>query len=148
MTQLDTVGQSLTGVVDRENRIFLPDEYDQIHRDMIPFIGFQKQGVLMEKLQDAKRKMDHLMSIKIENGQIVETATKPPEGGMHVNMRLRDQLTILENFAQFLPDVEILVNAHDGPRVFVHHQTRQDLADCALGVSDCMSQYAMSAGPC
>lgn len=97
-----------------ENNVQLVDEYDQIHRDLLPFWGLAPQ-VLRGRATRAIRTDNFLMAVRIRNGKVdsVERGNEWQQeaiGGM------------IEKFVRYLPDMDLAFNLHDEARVVLPHE--------------------------
>jgi hypothetical protein len=113
----------------RRNKIILPDEYDQINRDIYPFFAYKKQGIFKQKL-DATFQMPDTFSISVIDGEIItnKTFSEEARGGM---VRMSNQLDLLKPFAKYLPNVSVVFSVHDTPRIYPQYEHRLDMLKCA-----------------
>lgn len=114
----------------KERNVQLIDEYDTIHDSLIPFWGV-RPDVLRHRVQEAlgfsgrDAHQNYLMSIIIREGAIVDVK----EGS-----RWQQEATsaMMNDFIQYLPDMDLAFNIHDEPRVVLPHEDLQRLVEKAL----------------
>ncbi|KAF7366902.1 CAP10 domain-containing protein [Mycena sanguinolenta] len=94
----------------------LIDEYDQIHRDFVPWYQLaERNPTHFQRMVDAGRELmlrdpKGMATIKISNGEVhMPSYTGSAFDG--------DWKNTLKKFAHILPDMEFLINGRDEPRV-------------------------------
>ncbi|OCF46102.1 hypothetical protein I317_00192 [Kwoniella heveanensis CBS 569] len=107
----------------REHNVQLPDEYDQIQKDLRPFRALSPRG-LRTRLQEAAQLQDTFV-IRIQRG-IVRTETLYKAEGIH-DKRMQHQLELLRPIAESLPDLQVVWSVHDTPRTMISHSHRMEL---------------------
>jgi hypothetical protein len=140
----------------QQHGVQLPDEYDQIYRDIAPFWGIRPADVW--KLQAEYEAEIELGTYTIGNGEgfgpieVVNTSLTP-DGNNVAEQRSNDQLAILgpvkqwippfrATFTVSIPKLPILLRAinalqyHDGPNLFAGHDLRSE-AIAAAAVREC-----------
>ncbi|KAI5451156.1 hypothetical protein NCC49_002032 [Naganishia albida] len=117
-----------------DNNVQLPDEYDQINRDLEPFRGMKPQYL-------------HSLQPEWENsrGTYVLECNAPSKPGCHLAKktfdnagdervgveRAHEQLGLLKDVEKFLPHLRVTFSGHDGPAQMVGHEYRSSLEDAA-----------------
>lgn len=103
----------------------LLDDFDQVYDDIRPFWGLSPQAIRSRiKIASALADDDQfgLAVLRVRNGQVPDHTDS--------NWRLRDFAKLTSRYASFLPNMDILINTHDQPRVVVPHaQMSAHLAD-------------------
>jgi hypothetical protein len=91
------------------------DDFDQIHKDLLPFRALPPGRIrdLTQKL--ATNPFNDIGAISIRNGTPrVQEGIKPTHAWMVLGAA-----KMIENFAQYLPDMDLAFNLNDEPRVAV-----------------------------
>lgn len=93
------------------------DEYDELDRWFEPFrrVGAQTLKDYIRKAMKGRDASPAICKIAVKNHQFEYVASNPDEGFWHQ----REFDTLLKPLAKYLPDLEILVNEWDEPRVLV-----------------------------
>ena len=103
----------------RDREVYIIDDFDQIQDDLRPFWGVSPR-VLRSRLQELNtgpKYRDGLAILSIRNGSIPKVNYAP--GVVAYNWRLRDLTSLVSGFCEYLPDMDIVLNTHDQPRVVV-----------------------------
>ncbi|KAJ7467882.1 glycosyl transferase family 90-domain-containing protein [Mycena galericulata] len=104
----------------RENECLI-DEYDQIHRDFAPFYQLAKEdpGFFQKKIDRGSAKMledpKGMTTIKIKDGEVHMP-------GYQGTSYFGDWPRMLGRFAQYLPDMDFILNGRDEPRVVFNYR--------------------------
>ncbi|WVQ96174.1 hypothetical protein IAU59_003277 [Kwoniella sp. CBS 9459] len=107
----------------RENDVQLPDEYDQIHKDLHPFRALSPRD-LKARVQEAAQLHDTFV-IRVQRGTVrTETLYKPE--AIH-DKRMQHQLELLRPIAESLPDLQVVWSVHDTARTMISHAHRMEL---------------------
>lgn len=97
----------------RDNKVILVDNYDQINRDILPFLGLPSQPV-----HDRSRKMiedrssfhyRNSYTILIKDGRVSEVV-----GAQRKDGRTGQHIDLIANFVHMLPDMNVTITNHDG----------------------------------
>ncbi|KAJ9094728.1 hypothetical protein QFC21_005886 [Naganishia friedmannii] len=118
----------------QENNVQLPDEYDQINRDLEPFRGMWP--AYLHSLQPEWEDMP---------GTYVLECNAPEKPGCHLAKttfseageervgveRAHEQLGLLKDIEEHLPRLRVTFSGHDGPAQMVGHEYRSSLEDAA-----------------
>jgi Glycosyl transferase family 90 len=96
-----------------ENGVHLIDEYDAIHEFLLPFWAFSP-ATLRQRVKEALGADDFVMALFVRAGS-VKSVERGPEWKKNA---IKDAV---QTFASFLPDMDLMFNLHDEPRVVVPH---------------------------
>ncbi|KAL9055556.1 MAG: hypothetical protein Q9162_003453 [Coniocarpon cinnabarinum] len=97
------------------NNVHIYDNYDMIHDTMLPFWSL-KPSTLRRRVQAIHANEDSFVIwLEIRDGQINRM-----EGGLPWQRIAISGM--IEDFVQYLPDLDIAFNGHDEPRVVVPHE--------------------------
>lgn len=99
-----------------ERKVVLIDEYDQINRDIVPFLALSKD-LLAERIRKEENDV-FTLTLVIKNGALEIAGAKKDLA------RGKDQADLIRPFLKFLPDVNITMSAHDGPSVLLDRKLR------------------------
>ena len=121
-----------------ENEVILIDDYDQIYRDMLPFLGLPSTPLRQRSAEIITDTGNFLhggsFTFKVEGGAIADIS-----GGAKEHTRMKAQLSLMERFVQYLPDMNITIWAHDAPMLHIAGEKRKELEDLAIaGKSGCI----------
>ncbi|KAJ9115819.1 hypothetical protein QFC22_004960 [Naganishia vaughanmartiniae] len=119
----------------QENNVQLPDEYDQINRDLEPFRGMWP--AYLHSLQPEWEEMP---------GTYVLECNAPEKPGCHLAKttfseageervgieRALEQLGLLKDVEEYLPHLRVTFSGHDGPAQMVGHEYRLRLVGQAF----------------
>ncbi|TXT03887.1 hypothetical protein VHUM_04310 [Vanrija humicola] len=107
-----------------DNNVQMPDEYDQIERDMAPFYALHPKD-LRDRIDMHSGDKD-TYTIKITNGKISTTAQYKDEAIHHA--RLKSQLELIQDVAQWIPDMKAIYTVHDTPMSLIDWDHRVEIA--------------------
>jgi hypothetical protein len=93
----------------------LIDEFDIIYHALLPFWGISPRSIRKRTRQDLGYKDNMLMGWSIRAGKPIYTVFG--ERYQREGMKM-----IIDQFAQWLPDMDMAFNVHDEPRVVVAHE--------------------------
>nr|XP_018260022.1 uncharacterized protein I303_08094 [Kwoniella dejecticola CBS 10117]OBR82180.1 hypothetical protein I303_08094 [Kwoniella dejecticola CBS 10117] len=109
-----------------ENNIPLPDEYDQIHRDLLPFRALSPKD-LNNRIKQAS-KLSDTYTLRVKKGSIRTNVFYSAD--IHgADERLEQQTELLRPIARFLPDLQAVWSVHDTPRTIIGWDYRRELAE-------------------
>ncbi|MCJ1404807.1 capsule-associated protein CAP1 [Xylographa trunciseda] len=118
-----------------EREVQLIDEFDGIYHFLLPFWGLEP-SVIRERTREALGREDNFfLGISIRDSQL--RTTGKGQGWHQVNetvllgFQVDGILGMIENFAKWLPDMDLAFNAHDEPRVIVPHEDLEVLLETA-----------------
>jgi len=104
----------------QKHKVQLPDEYDQIHRDLEPF-----WGISPEDLQAAQAELEaaaNTYTFASQNGKFVlaiSNLQSTPEHQSGTRIRWEGHLKLLAEVQQWLPDFRATFAMDDGPAQFI-----------------------------
>ena len=101
----------------------LIDEYDRIVADTMPFLALPRSTLRSRQRAIARNENSHTFLVR--DGEIKITG---PKASL---MRAKEQRELMLPFAQWLPDMDITMSAHDGPSVLMDARTRARHTDAA-----------------
>ncbi|KAJ5911850.1 uncharacterized protein N7473_001153 [Penicillium subrubescens] len=91
------------------------DDFDQIHENILPFRAISPAEIRDMTQKLATNPFNDLGAISIRMGQVkVQEGIKPTHAWM-----VKGAAEMIENFAQHLPDMDLVFNLNDEPRVAV-----------------------------
>jgi len=115
----------------------LIDEYDSIHQRLQPFWGVNP--ITLRELQtDWEGRPDTFTIGKLPDSDIVELLNETMQGSKLGNERVLDQLLLLEDVQEWLPEFRATFTMHDGPMQFVGWEMLQ-AAEKAAERGECAS---------
>ncbi len=109
-----------------ENGVQLPDEYDQIDRDLRLFRALHPSDIL-RRIAKAAADPDTLV-LKVRRGLVRTSGSVNSSDWLHAARR-EGQLDLLRPIARFLPDMTAVYTVHDTPFNFISHEHRQELLE-------------------
>jgi hypothetical protein len=124
----------------KERNTVLIDEYDTIYHSLLPFWGLSPSSIRLRVRQDLG--FDNVvMGISIRNGEPIHL------GNGQGNFQRDAAMKQLEQFAKWLPDMDLEFNVHDEPRVVVPHQdlnrlvTKGHTAQARLNGNELLNEF-------
>lgn len=107
----------------RSRSVLIMDDYDQIHQDLLPFSAVTPATLRSQTWKAVSNPWNDISSIKIRGGiATVQEDIVPTHRWM-----LDGVATIINNFAEYLPDMDIAFNLNDEPRVAVPYSKLESL---------------------
>ncbi|KAF9895382.1 capsule-associated protein CAP1 [Aspergillus nanangensis] len=104
----------------------LIDEYDTIYHSLLPFWALEPKTI-RERAHEALGFDNSMLGVLIRDGKVTHV-----EGGTEEQRWQREATSgMLEEFIQYLPDMDLIFNAHDEPRVIVPSEDLQRLVQIA-----------------
>lgn len=114
----------------KDNQVILVDDYDQIYRDMLPFLGLPSEPLKArsrDMIEDEKNYYyQGSFTLWIKDGKLAKTT-----GGLADHSRVREQTGLLQRFIHLLPDMNITIWAHDTSVIHLSGEKRTELEDLA-----------------
>ncbi|KIO30210.1 glycosyltransferase family 90 protein [Tulasnella calospora MUT 4182] len=112
-----------------QHKVQLPDEYDQIYHDLEPFWGMSP--AFIQEQQHIWEKDGEVGSFTLANEDhrvflAGHSVTGDEEGTRIARERAADQLRLLEEVQQWLPDFRATFTAHDVPYQFIGYDLRSE----------------------
>ena len=98
----------------KRKNVQLIDEYDTIYHSLLPFWGLTPVTIRARAKEALGYDGNMLMGLLIRDGKV-----KNVEGGQEWLQQAA--VGMLEQFVQYLPDMDLAFNTHDEPRVIVPH---------------------------
>lgn len=99
------------------NGVQLLDEYDTIETSLAPFRSLPLD--VLQKRKETLESWDWTYTISVKDGKITL------KGAHKHNPRAIEQAALIEEVAKWLPDVDIVMSAQDGPSVVLDHNLKQ-----------------------
>ncbi|KAG9026634.1 Glycosyltransferase Family 90 domain containing protein [Tulasnella sp. JGI-2019a] len=122
------------------NNVQLPDEYDQINRDLAPFWGM-KPNTLQNLQHSLQQKKDTFtLSVKGHSSSLSAQGEVTEGAEESASMRADAQLDVITVLEQWLPDFEATFSIHDAPQEFIDFEMRSHLEEKGLGGEDYMEE--------
>ncbi|KLT40244.1 hypothetical protein CC85DRAFT_249776 [Cutaneotrichosporon oleaginosum] len=109
-----------------DNRVQLPDEYDQIDRDLHLFHALHPNDII-GRVAKAAREPDTFV-LKVRRGLVRTTGSVNSSDWLH-GARRDGQLELIRPIARHLPDLTAVYTVHDTPFNFVSHAHKAELLD-------------------
>lgn len=97
----------------KDKGVQLIDEYDTIYHSLLPFWALEP-SIMRERAREALGFDNALLGLLIRDGQAVKV-----EGGDEWQQKAT--VGMMNDFVQYLPDMDLAFNIHDEPRVIVPH---------------------------
>lgn len=110
----------------KRKNVQLIDEYDTIHHALLPFWALPPATVRARVREACGFGPNNLMCLLVRDGKAAHV-----EGGQEWLQQAA--VGMMEQFVQFLPDMDLAFNVHDEPRVVVPHDELSRLVQIAVG---------------
>lgn len=110
-----------------DNNIQLPDEYDQINRDLLPFRALSPQE-LNRRIESASLLPD-TYTLRIKRGSLRTSVTNGIDGIHGAKERLEGQAALMAPIAKELEDFTAVYSVHDTASVTISYNHRRDLLE-------------------
>ncbi|PNS16026.1 Cytochrome c peroxidase, mitochondrial [Sphaceloma murrayae] len=98
----------------KKKRVQILDDYDTIHHSMLPFWGLQPATIRARVREALGFDGNALIAIMIRDGKVTHRQAGP-------EWQQTATIGMMEEFIQYLPDMDLAFNIHDEPRVVVPH---------------------------
>lgn len=108
----------------------LIDEYDTIFNSLLPFWALPPK-VIRERAREAIGFDNAVIALLIREGKI----SKIEGGGEGYKWQREATVGMMKDFVQYLPDMDLVFNTHDEPRVIVPDNDLQRLVSYAIDVA-------------
>lgn len=120
----------------KENDVVLIDEFDQTFTDVLPFYALSPKTITAraELLQVDQS----TFTMVVKDGHVEVLGAHALDG------RAKDQLALMKRWAQYVPDVNISMSAHDGPSIMMDHGTRMKHLEAAKKGTSAFSSPPLS----
>ena len=103
----------------------LMDEYDTIYHSLLPFWGVQPAMIRARAMEATGHADNMLMGLCIRDGAASFVLGGP-------DWLQQAAVGMMEEFVQYLPDMDLAFNTHDEPRVVIPHEDISRLVKTAL----------------
>ncbi|KAG9026633.1 Glycosyltransferase Family 90 domain containing protein [Tulasnella sp. JGI-2019a] len=115
------------------HHVQLPDEYDQINRDVSAFWGLPPS--VLQELQYSLQQKDDTFTLSVQNHLASRSAHGRVTDGMEesMSMRAKAQLDILAVLEQWLPDFKATFSSRGVPQEFIDFEMRFQLGEKGRG---------------
>jgi Glycosyl transferase family 90 len=100
----------------KKRGVQLIDEYDTIYHSLLPFWSLSPKTI-RDRAHEALGYDNSVIGLLIRNGQV----TKVEGGGEGYAWQRQATMGMMQNFLKYLPDMDLVFNVHDEPRVLVPH---------------------------
>ncbi|GAB7358190.1 hypothetical protein MBLNU230_g0343t1 [Neophaeotheca triangularis] len=111
----------------QQKGVQLTDEYDTIYHSLLPFWALSP-ATIRARTREAIGFDNKLIGLMLRDGKALHV-----EGGPEWQQEAT--IGMMEQFAQYLPDMDLAFNIHDEPRVVVPHDELSRLIDAAVNRS-------------
>lgn len=109
----------------KKKKVQLIDDYDTIHESLIPFWALSPSTIRARAREALGFGDNNLMGLLIRDGKAVHV-----ENGQ--DWLQQAAVGMMEQFIEYLPDMDLAFNVHDEPRVVVPHDELHRLVQIAL----------------
>ncbi|WWD20528.1 hypothetical protein CI109_105004 [Kwoniella shandongensis] len=110
-----------------ENNVQLPDEYDQIHTDLLPFRALSPRD-LNARINAATRLPD-TYTLRVRKGSLRTLSTYDSKAIEGANERLEGQTELIRPIAKFLGDITVVYSVHDTATAVVGYDHKRELLE-------------------
>ena len=108
------------------------NDFDQIHDDLVPFWSIDPQEIRQQTWDLVVNPANDVGGISIRGGHASTISNIPSD-----RKRTLDGLvSMINHFAQFLPDMDLAINVIDSPRIAVPYRTLKAMRDAGLRNAD------------
>lgn len=112
---------------DSTNDVQMPDEYDQIMKDLLPFYALSPKD-LKNRLEETAQMPDTYV-VRVRHGSIRSTARFDADVIAGADDRQGGQIDLLRPVARYLPDLMAVYSVHDTPSQLLSWDHRRELMD-------------------
>lgn len=106
------------------------DEYDTIYHSLLPFWSLSPK-VIRDRAHEALGYDNAVIGLLIRNGKV----TKVQGGGEGYSWQREATVGMMHDFLKYLPDMDLVFNVHDEPRVVVPHDDLHRMVTYAKDVA-------------
>jgi len=120
-----------------EHNVQLPDEYDDIYRDLEPFWGIDPL-YLQKTREDLETRNGTVVVEKTDRSPYVEVVSHrlPSDSAKQLTRIIQDILLLVEDIGHHLPPFRAVFSPHDGPNMLSDYRVKSmALAAAANGSS-------------
>lgn len=112
----------------RNRSVWVTDEFDQIHDDLLPFRAIPPGDIRLHTWEDVSNPWNEISGITIRKGEAkVQENVLPTHRWM-----LEGVAQMINQFSQYLPDMDLAFNLNDESRVALHYDDIQSYKMQAL----------------
>lgn len=105
----------------------LPDEYDQILKDLMPFYALSPKDLQLRLEETAQ--MPDTYTVRIRHGSIRSTSRFDVDEISGADDRQGGQIELLRPVARYLPDLLAVYSVHDTPTQLISWDHRRELME-------------------
>ncbi|KAG8907344.1 Glycosyltransferase Family 90 domain containing protein [Tulasnella sp. 403] len=110
-----------------EHNIQLPDEYDQIAQDLEPFWGLDPAYLIeQQRVWEDNPEVGSYTIVSLDHDVFVSNHTEQADEVESAISRAEDQLELLDELKQWLPDFRATFSAHDVPYQFIGYDMKSE----------------------
>ncbi|EIW69878.1 hypothetical protein TREMEDRAFT_61649 [Tremella mesenterica DSM 1558] len=110
-----------------DNEVPLPDEYDRIHHDLLPFRALSPAD-LNKRIERAANLPD-TYTLRVKSGSVRTSATYNSEAIWGADFRLEDQAELLRPISRWIGDMSVVYSVHDTASSVVSWDHRRELIE-------------------
>lgn len=119
----------------QDNKVILVDDYDQINRDILPFLGMPPSLLRSRSstiISDPNNNIQKgSFTLHVVDGRIGSMEEGGITGGAKKSKRANEQIMLLKPFVGWLPDMNITISEQDGPGLHLGGERRLQLETLA-----------------
>lgn len=104
----------------------MTDEYDTIYHSLLPFWGLAPQTI-RQRARETMGFDNQVMGVLVRGGKVTLT----DGGGDGRQWQRKTTVEMMKDFVQYLPDMDLVFNLHDEPRVIVPSEDLNRLVTAA-----------------
>ena len=116
----------------KSKKSYIMNDFNQIHDDLAPFWGMDPQEIRQQTWDLIVNPANDVGGINIRGGRASIASNIPSEHKRKVD----GVVSMINNFAQHLPDMDIAINLLESPRVAVPYSTLKSMRDAGLRNAD------------
>ena len=114
-------------ILSSENDVQLPDEYDQINRDLHVFRALSPRD-LQSRIEAASHLPD-TYTLSIRHGSLLTSSTYDAEAINGADDRLAGQAELITPIAKYLDDLSVVYSVHDTPSSILSWDHRSEILE-------------------
>lgn len=105
----------------RNKSVWITDEFDQIHDDLLPFRAISPANLRQQTWEMVSNPWNEISGITIRDGKAsVQENVLPTHRWM-----LEGVVKLIDNFSEYLPDMDLAFNLNDESRIAMSYKARQ-----------------------
>ena len=133
----------IAGSSGSENDVQLPDEYDQINRDLRVFRALSPRDLQARIL--AASELPDTYTLKVRHGSLRTSSSFDGEAIAGADERLAGQVELIRPISRYLDDLTVVYSIHDTPTCLLGWDHREELLE-HVEEDECMSFAARTFG--